>query len=297
MKIRPLAHKSLKSFAVALLALLTLGVRSAAASSSIEEVWSFGGGAVAVQPLSNGTYQGTVVSPTTFATCLHPAGEVLWTDMSQQADGSFWGLHQWFHGSKCEYVTQLGLTAWRVLEAPGGAHFLRVCFSNPGNDLQPTIAVDGSHANTAYGCADSSLITSVPVASSGGGSDGSAASGPSAGGDPAGPITFANSVVLPPSVGCTRHKSLAIKLHDPKYDPFKEAVVKIGGKQVANVRGVKRLKSVIVIKNLPSGAYKVSVLVTTVLEQQLSGSSTYHSCTRGSGKIKLKRVKKTHHHR
>ena len=36
-------------------------------------------------------------------------------------------------------------------------------------------------------------------------------------------------------------------------------------------------------------------MATTVLNQHLSGSHTYKSCTKGSGKIKLKRVKKHHH--
>ena len=42
------------------------------------------------------------------------------------------------------------------------------------------------------------------------------------------------------------------------------------------------------------GTYKVNVVATTVLNQHLSGSHTYKSCTKGSEKIKLKRVKKHH---
>jgi len=37
-------------------------------------------------------------------------------------------------------------------------------------------------------------------------------------------------------------------------------------------------------------------VATTVLNQHLSGSHTYKSCTKGSEKIKLKPVKKHHHH-
>ncbi len=40
-------------------------------------------------------------------------------------------------------------------------------------------------------------------------------------------------------------------------------------------------------KKLPSGAYKISVLAITVLNQRLSGNLTYHSCTKSSGAIKL----------
>jgi hypothetical protein len=76
-------------------------------------------------------------------------------------------------------------------------------------------------------------------------------------------------------------------VHHPKYDPLKEVVVKIEGKKVADVKGVKRLRHPIVLKHLPNGAFKVEVLATTVLNQHLRGSKTYHSCTKSSGIIKL----------
>jgi hypothetical protein len=43
----------------------------------------------------------------------------------------------------------------------------------------------------------------------------------------------------------------------------------------------------VTLKKLPSGTYKISVLAITVLNQCLSGSRTYHSCTKSSGAIKL----------
>ena len=49
-------------------------------------------------------------------------------------------------------------------------------------------------------------------------------------------------------------------------------------------------------RRCPTGTYKVSVVATTVLNQHLSGSRTYKSCTLCSGTIGLKRVKKHHHH-
>ena len=84
-------------------------------------------------------------------------------------------------------------------------------------------------------------------------------------------------------------------LRDPKYDPLTEVLVKINGKKVALVRGVKRIKKGITLKKLPSGTYKISVVATTVLKQHLSGSRTYKSCGTGSGKIGLKGGKKKHH--
>jgi hypothetical protein len=86
------------------------------------------------------------------------------------------------------------------------------------------------------------------------------------------------------------------KLRDPKYDPLKQVVVKINGKKVADVKGVKRLKKGITLKKLPTGTYKISIVATTVLNQRLTGSQTYKSCTEGSGKIGLKGDKKHRHH-
>jgi hypothetical protein len=51
-------------------------------------------------------------------------------------------------------------------------------------------------------------------------------------------------------------------------------LVKINGKQVALVKGIKRLQKSITLKKLPSGTYKISVVATTVLKQHLSGSQT-----------------------
>lgn len=307
MNIRPLARRALKLSAAVLAAALTLGASAAAAAPNpIEAVWSFNGGAVAVQALSDGTFQGTVVTPTKFASCEHPAGQVMWTDMQLQTDGSFWGLHQWYHAApQCEENTVLGHTAWRVLEASGGAHVLKVCFNNPGDASQPTIAPNGKEANVTYGCVESSPLAPLPKVSEeegpgkGGGEgsgNGSGANGSSGGGADSGVITFSQAVVLPNAKACVSQASLKIKLRDPKYDPLTEVLVKINGKKVALVKGVKRLKKGITLKKLPSGTYKVSVVATTVLKQHLSGSQTYKSCSSGSGKIGLKRIKKHHHH-
>jgi hypothetical protein len=80
-----------------------------------------------------------------------------------------------------------------------------------------------------------------------------------------------------------------------KNDLLKEVVVKIGSKKVADVKGAKRIKKGITLKKLPTGTYKISVVATTILKQKLTRSQTYKSCTKGSGKIKLKRVKGHHH--
>lgn len=277
MNTRLLAHRALKSSLLALVGCLTLGGSvAAAATNPIEGVWSFGGGSVAIQPGPGGTFEGIVVSPTTFAKCVHPAEQVMWSEMRAQADGSFWGKHQWY-GNNCELDPHLGLTAWRVLQSANGERTLKVCFSLPESESQPTIDASGKEANDTYGCSESAPLAPLPVTEGTG----------SGSGGGSGQITFASTVVLPNAKACVSQSSLKLKLRNPKYDPLKEVVVRINGKKVADVRGVKHLKKGVVLGKLPSGTYKVSVLATTVLNQHLSGSSTYHSCTKGSGKINL----------
>ena len=285
------------SFPIALSAILALG-GVASAANSIEGVWSFSGGAVGIQALSDGTFQGTVVTPTRFAECVHPAGQIMWTDMRPQTDGSFWGLHQWYHeGSKCEEDPVLGHTAWRVLETPSGTRVLKVCFNTPGSETQPTIAPNGKEANVTYSCVESSPLAPLPkVSEEEGSGKGGIGNGGSGGGSGSGLITFSDTVLLPNAKACVSQTSLKIKLHDPKYDPLTEVVVKINGKKFAVVKGVKQLKKGITLTKLPSGTYKISILATTVLRQRLSGSQTYKSCAAGSGLIGLKGGKKHHHH-
>jgi hypothetical protein len=283
-------RRSLKLSPAVFLAALVCGASATAAeSNTIEGVWSFKGGSIAISPLPDGSFQGVVDTETTFAECPHPAGQVAWTDMKQQPDGSFWGYDAWFvregPGGECKQDPHLGPTAWRVLSEPSGAHSLKVCFSHPETS-QPKIAPDGTASDDTFGCVESALISPLPTVSGSGSGSGSS-----------GQVSFSNTVTLPPSGQCTLQKSLTIKLHDPKYDALVEVLVKLNGKKVADVKGVKRIKKGVKLTSLPtSGTYKVSVVATTILKQRLSGSSTYTSCTKGSGKIKLHGKGKKKHH-
>jgi hypothetical protein len=277
MKLRKTLSRPFLLALLAIAAVPALASSSAAAAGSptgnpIEGVWSFSGGAVAIEGLSNDTYQGTVVSPTKFAVCTHPAGQVMWTGMKEQTDGSFWGLHTWFKGGdKCEENPLRGLTAWRVLVGADGARHLIVCFSTPGDGSQPKIAADGKCTGGTFGPA----IESSPL----GGLPGTGPNG--------GPITFERVVQLPGNSFCLKRKSLKIKLKNPKYDPLEEVVVKVNGKKVKTIVGTEKLKKPIVLTNLPDGTFKVSVVATTVLNERLKGKKKYTSCGSGSGKIRL----------
>jgi hypothetical protein len=239
---------------------------SASGPAEIEGVWSFNGGAVGVQGLSDGSFQGIVVSPTVFATCEHPVGQVMWTGMRARPNGSYWGLHQWFHGTKCEVNPDLGRTAWRVLPVAGGSRVLIVCFSKPGDESQPTIAPDGTTADATYGCIQSSPLAALPN------SKGSSEK-----------VSF-ESLVVAPSAGPCR-SSLKLKLRNPKYDPLKEVLVRVNGVKVATVRGSVNLHKKVVLGNLPEGKYKVRVVAVTVLGQRFTRSRFYSGCKSSSATV------------
>jgi hypothetical protein len=252
---------------LALTLLMVLGPGSTAAASStappssgIEGVWSFTGGSVGIQALPDGTFQGTVITPTTFDTCPHPVGEVMWTDIRPQPDGSYWGLHQWFQGEQCAIDLQRGLTAWRVLHRSDGSSFLRVCFSTPGSTSQPTIAPNGTSSGATYGCSDSALISTLPT------------SHPSS----------AQNIVLPGNRQCLVRRPLQIHLLDPKNDPIKRVLVTIGRRRIVFVRGKHSLSGTITIKDLPAGTFTLKVRVTTVLGHRFSSSRRYHTCKKKS---------------
>ncbi len=267
------------TIALALTALLSVGAASAAATTEIERVWSFNGGEVAISS-PNGKLVGIVVTPTKFSECAHKAGEEMWTEMALQPNGSYWGLHQWLFEKTCAPNPERGPTAWRVLQRPDGSKYLLVCFSEPGK-TQPTIEPDGAAAGWTFGCVESAPTALLPVLA------GSGQSG-------AEQISFGKSVILPKAAVCVRRHSLKLKLRDPKRDPLKEVVVRIGARKVVDVRGVARLKQGIVLKGLPSGTYTIKVVATTVLDQKLSGHRTYHSCGKSSsqGTVLLRHPKR-----
>jgi hypothetical protein len=233
------------------------GAVSAAAASPIEGVWSFNGGSVAIQPLGREAFVGTVVAQTAFAQCPHPVGEQMWTDLRVQPDGSYWGLHQWYFEGTCIANPQLGLTAWRVIDEPGGSRFLRVCFSSPGS-AQPTIAGDGTSAHVSYGCVDSALIAPLPGAS--------------------GTLGFSRSVILPSAKQCLSRRKFKIHLRDPVDDPLKRVVITLARRRIAVERHANRIAATVSLKGLPKGTFTVRIRALTVLGHTLSGRRTYHTC-------------------
>lgn len=283
-----LPRSPLLAFATTML--LALGVASAGAASNIEGIWSFNGGQIGVQRQSNGTYTGTVVIATRFAECTHPVGQEIWTGMTEQPDGSYWGLHQWyFGGSACTENPERGPTAWRVLEAANGSHYLLVCFSHPGTS-QPTIAANGAplgppeyaEHHVTYGCTESALTASLPVApgetTPGAPGSGTGAAGSGTGTAGSGVAGAKESLTLPSAKKCLSARLFKIHLADPKYDPLKTVSITLKGRKIAAVRKGKYFVATINLKSLPEGTFTIKIKATTVLGHHLSSSRTYHTC-------------------
>lgn len=244
-----------------------------AESQSIEGVWSFNGGNIAIRRNAAGRLIGTVVAPTKFATCTHSSGEEIWTSIAATGDGSYTGLHQWFFETgSCTPNPTLGATAYRVLTS-NGKHFLRACFSEPGSGEQPTIAADGTSAHATYGCVDSALISSVT------GTKGTDAS------------PFVELVG-----GCSPGKVLRVRIHDPANDPIAEYAVTLRQKKLQRrakiVRHKKGATAVLGLGGFVAGSSTLRVKLTTVLGEKLASKRTYRFCSSPSPKKKHRGGKK-----
>jgi hypothetical protein len=255
--------------ALVTLALLTFNtfVTEARADSPIEGVWSFNGGRIAVQEQQPGVFSGTVVAATTFSLCAHPEGEQIWTGMTRQPDGSYWGNHQWFfETSECVRNPALGQTAWRVLQKAEG-RYLRACFSEPGSNLQPTIAADGTVANATFGCVDSALVSVLPEVSA---------------------AAASRFIHLPDNDGCLSRRRLRVRIDDPKNDPVKRVVVTARGggvKVLAKLHETKKgFVAILRLGKIPTDTFVVKVRLTTLLGEHLTSRQVYHRCLPGGAK-------------
>lgn len=240
-----------------------LAPAAASAADPMEKVWKYGSGdgagQVAVRAGEGGTFTGTVIRRIFFSTCPHEVGEIMWTEIRKQPDGSYWGKHQWFNTSDCSPIGR-GNTAFRILSRPDGKVFLRVCFANPNNpSKQPTIAADGTSANTDTSCDDSDLVGELP---------------------PGTPKVDAIAVL--PKQGkkkCMSRRAFKIRLKEPPGDALVTALVFVNGRRVATRSG-KRVTATVSLKGLPKGRYTVRIVATTVLGKTIKGTRRYKTCTK-----------------
>jgi hypothetical protein len=254
-------------YIISLLAACFLALASAVASplasgdsSGIEGVWSFNGGEIAVQRAAGNGYTGTVVRETKFAECTHPVGQEIWKELMPQPDGSFWGFHEWYVQQDHKCLTEpsyVGPTAWRVVNSTAGTRFLEVCFSAPG-EPQPTISASGATADASYGCSQSALLASLS----------------------SGTASFNALVTAPRARVCLSRRRLVIHVRDPKNDAFKSMSITIGGRHLHETRQGRYILATINLKGLPKGAFILHISGVTVQGRHLTGSRTYHTCTR-----------------
>jgi hypothetical protein len=251
--------------------ILTLGVVAlaqgavaapASAEDPIEGIWSFGGGGrVAIEAEGNGTFTGTVVAPTRFAVCAHQVGERMWTEITPQGDGSYWGLHQWFFDtSGCPLNPVRGATAWRPVRLEGGANILLVCFSEPGSDTQPTIAPDGTTAGASYGCTGSAPLSALPEESA-----------------------LRDHVELPGNAACLLRRKLRIRIRGPRNDPLETVSIMLRAGKVRRKARIRRrgtgYLATFDLRDLPPAArFRIAIRLTTVLGHRFSRKRAYSRC-------------------
>ena len=90
-------------------------------------------------------------------------------------------------------------------------------------------------------------------------------------------------MTLPGSKACFGHSVMRIRMRDPKNDPLKKIVVKLKSGKTHRTASVKRhgahVTAILNLRGLSEGSFTVTVRLTTVLGDHLSGKRTYHSCT------------------
>ena len=240
----------------ALVAAAALPASAAAQGADIEGVWTFNGGQVAVQPEGD-AFVGTVIRPTQFARCPHQNGERMWIDVRRQADGQYWGKHQYLRDSDCGPAAR-GNTAYRVLSRPDGTRYLRVCFSSPGSTSQPKIAPDGTATDNDDGCHDSDFVRALPQTT-----------------------PTVNTIATLPRQGskrCLSRRRFTIRLKEPPGDALATASVYVNGRRV-QTRSGERITAPINLRGLPKGRYTVRIVARTVLGRTIRGSRRYRTCT------------------
>jgi hypothetical protein len=251
-------HHTLRAALCALALTLAAAAPAAGQSSDpIEAIWSFTGGQVAVDRQADGSFAGTVIRATRFSQCTHRAGERMWIDVRPQPDGQYFGRHQWFDTSTCAPIER-GNIALRVLRRPDGAPFLRVCFARPENpEKQPSIAEDGTSTNTDVECNDSDFVSPRPSE----------------------PPRLSDIVTLPRQAGrCASRRRFRIRLKEPPGDALASARITLNGRQLRVVRRDGRLTTVVDLRGLPRGRYRVRIVAQTYRGRTIQGSRRYRTC-------------------
>ena len=233
----------------ATLVMLAVGADQARAADQIEGSWFFEDGEVLVEPTGTGTFKGTVVKPTRFTTCAHPAGQRMWEINGSGA--SYTGTHIWFTSS-CG-LEPGGQSTWRIISTDPANFMVRFCTINPGRGA-PTFDAAGNPTGSTR-CHDLKRI--LP---------------------PQPTPTFETVVTLPKATKkCRSRRNFRIRLRAPKADPLVSATVTVNGRRVQTLRG-RRLTAPVNLRGLPKGRYTVRILATTASGRTIKGTRRYRTC-------------------
>jgi len=235
----------------AAVATFAAGAGPARAVEPIEGSWLFDNGEVLVQATGPGTFTGTVVKPTQFASCPHPAGQQMWQISGSGA--SYTGTHVWY-GADCTEKPG-GESTWTITSTDPANFTLRFCTVDVGGGPPMFDAAGNPLAGTI--CND--LKRLLP---------------------PAPKPTFATVVSLPKETRkCRSRRDFRIRLREPKADPLVRATVQVNGRQVRVLSGA-RLTAPVNLRGLPKGRYTVKIVATTASGRVIQGTRRYRTCAR-----------------
>jgi hypothetical protein len=158
-----------------------------------------------------------------------------------------------------------------------------LCWGSTSNGIQPTPAGTFTtvNAGTFFPCAirtDKTLTcwgTYAPALPAGSGASPPANTAPQA-------ITAAKAFSLPSAKGCLSRRSFTIRIRKLKGVTWVSAVVKVRGKRVKTVKR-SRITAPVNLTGLPRGQFSVSITAKTLDGRTVTGSRTYHTCTRKRG--------------
>jgi hypothetical protein len=228
---------------------LAAGPGLAEAAEPIEGSWLFQDGEVLVQASGPGAFQGTVVKPTRFANCPHPAGERMW-EMSGSAT-SYSGTHIWYRPD-CS-ADPGGQSTWTITSTDAANFTLRFCTVAPSGGAPAFDAAGNPLPGTS--CNDLKRVR-----------------------PPQPTPTFERVVALPKQTRkCRSRRNFRIRLREPKADPLVRATVHVNGKRVKVLAGA-RLTAPVNLRGLPKGRYTVKIAATTTSGRVIRGTRRYRTC-------------------
>lgn len=221
----------------------------AQAAEPIEGSWLFESGEVLVEATGPGALKGSVVKPTRFTACAHPAGQVMWQIRGTGAP--YTGTHTWYHIDCSEDPG--GLSTWTITSTDPANFTLRFCTSTPGAG-PPTFDASGNPTRRTR-CHDLKRV--LP---------------------PQPTPTFSSVVSLPKATGtCRSRRTFRIRLREPKADPLLRATVQLNDRRVKVLVG-QRLTAPVDLRRLPMGRYMVKIAATTASGRLIKGNRRYRTC-------------------